>query len=271
MAIKTRLPHQYQIIQLILNNIDFVNMTDEEFSKLTKNEVVIGYLFRRVTEKFGANRDTLNIYCINSKYCKQNEIVSLSDLQTNYKNWLNNCKVNSVSSFKNPPVINWLDTKEQWVTKLAARISKTFNITFDDAKSHIYYAISKAYNKGTVYIGNLGYIERSAYNEVLMDIRYNKKRLNLDNEKVVSFDTIVPQEDEDTRLSDVLGENDSGYNECEFNELKAILIKELSKAFSPREIEQILTLDNQATSLPYTIYRRLIQWRQKHKRSDFDV
>ena len=135
--------------------------------------------------------------------------------------------------------------------------------------SHVHYAIVKAFGKDKVYVGNLGYIERSAYNEVLMDIRNNKNKLIIDNtEKVSSLDEQFEIDGTTHTLNELYGEDDQGIAEMDFNETTEEIKKVLSYTFSDREIDQIINSQGQ---LPLNLYRRLLNWRKEHKRGDFNV
>ena len=258
---------KYRIINLILDTDDNpTTWTDEEYKSITDNEAVIGYFMKQDGEQM-----KMNIYLIPEKHSKGN-IVTKNDLKLAYAQWLINIRYNQnkkLVQFHNPPIENWLDTKEQWIKKTANKLSRTFNKPYDEMLSHVHYAIVKAFNKDGVYVGNLGYIERSAYNEVLMDIRNNRNKLIIDNtEKVSSLDEQFEIDGTVHTLNDLYGEEDKGIAEMEFNETAEEIKKALSYTFSDREIDQIINSQGQ---LPLNLYRRLLNWRKTHKRGDFNV
>jgi hypothetical protein len=258
---------KYRIVNLILDIDDNpAAWTEEEYKIITDNEVVIGYFM-----KLDGEQMKMNVYLIPEKYCK-GYIVTKNDLKLAYAQWLVNMRYNQnkkLVQFHNPPIENWLDTKEQWIKKTAHKLSKTFDKPYDEMLSHVHYAIVKAFSKDGVYVGNLGYIERSAYNEVLMDIRNNRNKLIIDNtEKVSSLDEQFEIDGTTHTLNEIYGEEDQGIAEMDFNETTEEIKKVLSYTFSDREIDQIINSQGQ---LPLNLYRRLLNWRKEHKRGDFNV
>ena len=116
---------KYRIVNLILDTDDNpTTWTEEEYNIITNNEVVIGYFM-----KLDGTEMKMNIYLIPEKYCRGN-IVTKNDLKLAYIQWLVNIKHNqnkTLVQFHNPPIENWLDTKEQWIKKTANKLSKTFD------------------------------------------------------------------------------------------------------------------------------------------------
>ena len=258
---------KYRIINLILDiDNNPTTWTEEDYKIITDNEVIIGYFM-----KLDGTQMKMNIYLIPEKYCK-GYIITKNDLKLAYAQWLVNMKYNqnkTLVQFHNPPIENWLDTKEQWIKKTANKLSKTFDKPYDEMLSHVHYAIVKAFGKNGVYVSNLGYIERSAYNEVLMDIRNNRNKLIIDNtEKVRSLDEQFEIDGTMHTLHDLYGEEDRDIAEMDFNETTEEIKKVLSYTFSNREIDQIINSQGQ---LPVNLYKRLLNWRKQHKRGDFNV
>lgn len=259
---------KYRIINVVMNeNNNPATWTEKDLKELTHNEEVIGYFMKRTN-----TQDTINLYTLPIKYCPTTAL-KLETLLMAYSQWLLAMRYNNdntIVKFHNPPIQNWLDTKEQWVKKTANRLSKIFNKPYDEMLSHVHYAIIKAFAKDSAYVGNLGYIERSAYNEVLMDIRNNRNKLILENEKVTSLDESFEIDGTSHTLNEIVGEDDPAYAEGEFEEIKNEIIKVLSYTFSPREIDQIINSQGQL-QLPIGLYRRLLKWRKTHNRGDFNV
>ncbi len=259
--ISERKPYQYYIKQFVCNDENNPALwTDEVFSELVDKNSVIGYLFRNKGNiAFGKNVITLNLYIINPQYYK-GEIVDLTELQVAWEAMSDRDKM-----FKNPPIEQWLDTKREWCNKLAMNLVKKYGLEFDEAMSEIYLALLKAYDKSTVYVGNLAYIENAVNNNIRSNYRKDKKKLFLDNPRVISGEIAISREDEDDRpitLFDILSIEDEYYASKDFEELEETIDKMLLEEFSQREIEQIKTLP--ASFIPRAIYRRLIRWRQKH-------
>ena len=257
---------KYRIINIVIDaDNNPATWTENKLNEITHNEEVIGYFMKRTNKK-----DTINLYTLPNKYCKDNYL-TLDDLFLAYGQWLIAMRIKDnekLVKFHNPPIQNWLDTKEQWIKKTANKLSKTFDKPFDEMLSHVHYAIIKAFSKDNVYVGNLGYIERSAYNEVLMELRNNKNKLLLDYEKVISLDDDYEIDGTTHTLNDICGEDDPAFAEADFNETKNEITKVLSYTFSAREIDQIINSQGQ---LPLNLYRRLLAWRKTHSRGDFNV
>jgi hypothetical protein len=270
--IHSRKAHQFKITQEILNDDNHpLVWTEETLSRKTNNEVIIGYLFKNKMGQFGVEAPVLNMYTINPKYLSTpNKTISLSDLQCVYMDWL----LNKVSNdrclrFKNPPIKEWMDTKDNWVKKLANKLSNRYNRPYDECLSSVNMTIMKCYSKGHVYMGNLAYIETAADNDIKMEYRFNKNRLTCDNPITFSMDDNVEGTKDDSSeitYHDILGKVDPYYEEQDFEDFKATIIKDLKQVFSDREIDQIL---NAPGYLTMTIYRKLMNWRKKHKPEDY--
>lgn len=117
-------------------------------------------------------------------------------------------------------------------------------------------------------MGNLGYIQTAAYNNIRMRYRTESKTLNQDYNVCESLDQTISSHNEDNetvRLIDAISaEKDSELAEFEYTELEADCKKLLSDTFSPRDIDQIIK--NGAGYLPMNIYRKLLKWRKQHSR-----
>ena len=257
---------KYRIVTVTLTNDNNPNTwTDEKLKEMTHNEAIIGYFMRRLNDK-----DVINLYTVPEQYTTTN--ITLDALFLAYGNWMIRMrydKNDKLVQFQNPPIENWLDTKEQWIKKTANKLSKIFDRPYGEMLSHVNYAIMKAFSKDNVYVGNLGYIERSAYNEVLMEIRTNRNKLILDNpEKLSSLDEQFELDGTTHTYNDLYGENDPRFAEEDFNETADEIKAILSYTFSKREIDQIINSQGQ---LPVPLYRRLLAWRKTHHRGDFNV
>lgn len=239
--------------------------TEEHLKDLTHGEAIIGYFMRRLNKEI----DVINLYTLPPQYTDVN--ITLDALFLAYGNWLLNMRYkdnDKIVKFLNPPIQSWLDTKEQWIKKTANKLSKTFDKPYNEMLSHVHYAIVKAFSKENVYVGNLGYIERSAYNEVLMDIRHTRNKLILDNDKVSSLDEAFEIDGTTHTYNDIYGENDPRFTKEDFDETTKEIKAIMSCTFSEREIDQIINSQGQ---LPLNLYRRLLNWRKTHHRGDFNV
>lgn len=272
MSLKSKFAHKFYIEQYIINEMSFQEWQEKQYSKLVENNAIIGYMFSAKEGNVIYDEiEVLNIYLIDRKYYNGQE-VTIDNLANAWR--LFKCKTLSESNHKdkivflNPPIQQWLDSKDNWCKKVASQISKQYNWPFEEALSEVYYTIMYCYSKGTVYMGNLGYIRTAINNSVLMSIRSNKNRVNQDSGLAVSLDTIVTSDsdDEDLTLMDMIESGEEVGSELEYEELKERITNLLSKYFSEREIEQLLT--QKPICLPMNLYRRLLNFRKKYKSED---
>lgn len=266
MSIKARALTKYYIKQFIINDNSFQEWATNNFEDLIKEDAIIGYLFATKPNQFGQVTQIFNVYLIKRKYYDNKDEVTLDMLRDAWELFLLKSKVNiHTNVFKNPPIKYWLDTKDNWCKKIATEISNTFKWTYSDSLSEVYLTVMKCYNKPNVYMGNLGYIRKSVINNVLMALRFNKNRLNLDNVNVCSLDISIGSDNEgkEILLSDIIpAEIVETEDSLEYQNLLGCAKKLLRESFSEREIEQILT--QKAGYLPMNLYRRLNSWRSKH-------
>lgn len=269
--IKSKAINKYYIKQFILNNYDnFQDWIDENYSNITKKDAIIGYLFSvKEGDILCETSYVLNLYLIKREYYNDIEI-TINQLRDAWELFFFKCETekihNNKNVFANPPIEQWIDTKENWCKKLAAQLSKQFDKTFDDMLSEIYYNVVRCYKKGTVYMGNLGYIRKSIVNAVLMQLRSDKNKVIQDNGNAISLNTVIIQDsdDEETVLMDMLAIKEEMTEESlEYKDLKNKIVQLLSDSFSPREIEQLIS--NKQLYLPRSVYVRLLRWRDKHK------
>lgn len=273
MAKREREASKYFIEQFIVDDTNNPSTwTEEEFKERTKDNLVIGYLFLvKEGVKFGPATRLLNLYLIKPKYYQSEpeKIVVLSDLAKAWDTWMDHMFKGDEKfmCFQNPPIKEWLNTKENWCMKQADRIVQQWGWTFDDALSQVYWAVMKCYKKGHVYMGNLGYIITAINNSIGMDHRYNKNRLHGGNPLVVSGDQQAYQEDDSNdnaccSVWDTIGKDDPYYAEQDYKQFEADLRALMRADFSDREIDQIFT--QRSGYLPMGLYRRLLKWRKKH-------
>ena len=189
--IHSRKKHQFTIKQQVLTNDNHPGeWTPKSLSDKINGEVVIGYLFKTVDGKFEAKTKVLNLYTIKEEYvCNPKKIIYAKTLSNAYIQWLETLIHDPESKvFRNPPVKEWMDTKDNWIKKLAGQLSKQYNKTYDDCLSSIHYSIMKCYSKGHVYMGNLSYISRTAHNDIKMDYRFMRNKLTTNNPCMSSLD-----------------------------------------------------------------------------------
>ena len=267
--IKSRRKDQFRIVQIILSpENNPMTWGQSDLMQKTDNEKVIGYLFKQNEEKFGVNSDILNLYVIPN--CRQSDEIIIGDLKRHYTEWfLKRAEKPNARLYKNPPLEEWLNTKAEWINKVVHRYANQFEKDFNDILSIAYTAIIKCHK--TAYIGNLNYVAKAIYCEICLDLRYNKNKITCDSPNTISLDSIIDCDEGSPIVAATLGEDDARYNELEFEQIKQEILSTLKYTFSDREIEQILNADGVMMRLPNTLYRRLLRWREKHKRSDFNV
>lgn len=278
MTIKSKEPNKYYIEQIILTNENNpgtwseCDIPEAMFQSICRHDKLIGFLFSvKESVKFGMPTQVLNLYLIRPNYYTE-EPISLKELNEAWKLFSDKVAQENHHSnmivFKNPPIQNWMDTKENWCKKLAKKVADKFNWTFSEALSEVYYTVTKCYNKGHVYMGNLGYIQTSVYNNVKMTLRFNKNRINQDSKRCNSLDQVIceSEDGEHLTLGDCIGNEDESIEQLNYEALEKECMELLSEYFSEREIDQILK--QKAGYLPMGLYRRLISFRQKHSPED---
>lgn len=243
--------------------------TEDTFKDKLSNGEVVGYLLRRLTGKFNTSSFLLTLYVIKPEYIETaNAFISLNTLRNVFIDWLEGL-VDTPDHivFCNPPIKEWLDTKENWVKKIAGALASKYRMPYDECLSALFYVIMVCYNKKTVYMGNLNYLEIAANNKIKMDIRDMKNRLHGNHPLVISLDVELADDDNGvTALHDVVGgQCNPCHAEYEYEAFEEAVMDDLEKDFSQREIEQILSRNQ----LPIPLYRRLLKWKKTHKRSDY--
>lgn len=271
--VNSRDNHKYYIKQFVINEYDNPNVwTNQIFAEFCENNIVIGYLFSlKEKSKLIDDAQVLNLYLIKPEYYNgdKSNIVSLEELSLAYKLFLLKLSTENKNSkknvFKNPPIKEWLDTKENWCKKLASKIEEKFGWSFGEALSEVYYIVMHCYTKPHVYMGNLGYIEKSVYNSVMNEYRRNAIRANGDNPAVYSLDEYVGEnkDGDPVALIELVADEDYQAKNRNYEELEKFIKHKMRFDFSERELEQII---NQKPSyLPNQLYTKLLRWRAKNK------
>ena len=271
--IKSKEKHKFFIEQYILNNINnFQEWSKNTLNSILKENAIIGYLFStREGNLLCAEPRVLNLYLINRKYYRGTEITLESLLQA-WELFLFKCNTetnkNKKLTFVNPPIKEFIDTKENWCKKLATQLSRKYHKSFDEALSDVYYAIMRCYTRSNVYIGNLGYIEKTAHTLIMLEKRLNKVNVNQDSNLACSLDQKIVESDdgEELTLLDIIAGDNKEMCELEYEQLKIQIANLLSKDFTSREIYQLL--NKEPLFLPINLYKRLVLWRMKHKESE---
>lgn len=267
--IKSRKEHQYQIVQFILTPENNPSLwTDKYLNERLNGEIVIGFLFKREEAKFGLSVDKLNLYTIDPQY-NTGETYDATRLRTAFIQFCMDVVEHPRNIiFRNPPIKNWLDTKENWIMKITGELSQTYNREFNEVWSVVNKAILQAFEKPHVYVGNLGYIRKAALNEVLMLHRYEQSRMLDSHKNAISLDTEISVDDgQIIAFHELIGRLDPTVKTMDFECMKQDIIDDLSLDFSPREIDMII---NMPLFLSMNIYRRLNKWRKTHKRGDYN-
>ena len=260
--IKSVHKNKFFIEQFILNkDNDFQQFVEVNSNKL-QQYTILGYHFS--TKEFGTLRETrvLNIYFIRPEYYINKECISLDDLSKAWELFFN-CPTKQV--FKNPPLKEWIDTKENWCKKLATYIMRAYNKPFEEALSDVYFVVTRLHKKETIYMGSLTYIRNAVINHVKVEFRDNRNKLNQDSGLAISLDLpmCVNEDDENISLMDMIAVDTDYYEDnIEYLETLENCKRLLRKTFSDREIDQILNVKPQF--MPKHLYNRLNAWRKQH-------
>ncbi len=248
--------------------------SDDSFKSRIDGKVIVGYIIRAKKNNDGYDC-IMNLYTcdidrlLKSSYSK---IVTIDTLREKYLEWLSEVKDNVKSiSFQNPPLTEWLETKDNWCMKVAGELSKKYFMPFDEVMSVIYYTIVDCYNKPKVYMGNLYYIEIAVNNNIKSDMKFMRNRLHGDNPNMIHLDASPgdygAQVDEGVKsFYEMIPSPNPEIDNFKLEELKKLIIKDLSKEFSEREIDQII---NNPKYLTRSLTRRLHKWRETHKMEDY--
>ena len=142
-------------------------------------------------------------------------------------------------------------------------------MSFDEALSEVYYTIMILYNRSTIYMGNLTYIERAVNNNIKMAFRKMKVNVSIEAGNAVSLNTPITEgssDDNELTISDMIAspdviESNLSY-EVTYNKTMELMLKKFSK----REIDQILRapLHGKSDFLDKTLYDKLRHWRMGH-------
>jgi len=263
--------HMINIVLSSTNNP--ILWTDSDLSKLTRNEVVVGYLLK--SAKIESDyRSILNLYIIDAdQLLPTHKIINALTLKHVFLQWTESLAEDSRSfMFRNPPLDKWLETKRNWVKKITGILSATYYKTYDDCLSTLYTTILVCYNRGDIYIGNLHYLVVATNNRLKMDHRYMKNRLTGEHKEAVHLDAAPSDFNNDlensiSSLHEIIGGVEDPYiKEYDTYEIFKSIKTDLLKEFSEREIDQIV---NAPGYLPNTLYRKLLKWRKSHKKEDY--
>lgn len=265
-----------QLVQYILSSDNNPTLwTDESLAEDLNGEVVVGYILKSKPGKFDTFVPIINLYTINIKYLDEETralIINSHTLRNAFLQWLDSLveDPNSIM-FRNPPIKEWLDTKENWAKKVASTLSKTYNKPMDECLSSVYYVIMTCYNNPNVYIGSLNYISTAAHNKIKKEFEFMRNRLSGSHPAAIHLDASPSDfngslEDSVESFHEIIGKADPFYAQEDFKELKALIMADLRKEFSEREIDQIF---NRPEYLPNSVYRKLLKWRKNHKIEDY--
>lgn len=266
---RVREPHKYFIESLIINEDNNPkHWTPEDFERVTKGHACIGYLFATKQRKVGYDK-VLNLYLINRKYYRKSEVDNLSikmafaTFEMKCADYPEDNQYKKRMVFRNPPIEEWLATKDNWITKTANSLAESWQISFDEALSSIYFIVTEFYHRGDVYMGNLNYVYIGVLNKLRMKERHDKNRLYGKN--VISGES-ARYVDKDGNIEswfDTIGEDDPKHAERDTKEFMEDLRRLMSDKFSKREIDQIFNCIS-VSYLPQNLYKRLLDWRKAH-------
>lgn len=264
-----------RIITIILTQDNNpLKWTNDDLMTITKHAVVVGYILKNKSKTSNEPNPVLNLYVISgANLSDPTKIIDLHSLQSIFLQWIESLAEDPKSyMFRNPPLEEWLNTKENWVKKTTYKLSQSYNRPYDECMSTLYMVILKAYNKATVYLGNLHYIVVAVNNELKLEHRFMLNRLHGGHPEAIHLDAVPSDfnaglQDSISSLHEIIGgPTFADFEEDRNHAIWEEILDDLKKEFSPREIDQIV---NTPGFLPNTLYRKLIKWRKTHKREDY--
>lgn len=247
--------------------------TDFDLLRLTNNQTVVGYILKNES-KTTTPQPVLNLYTINSNHLSEpDKIISALTLKNVFLQWLESLVEDSKSyMFRNPPLEEWLETKQNWIKKLTAKLALSYNKTYDDCLSTLHMTILHCYNKADIYLGNLHYIVVAVNNNLKLEYRYMLNRLHGNHPDAVHLDAVPSDfnaalDDSISSLHEIIaGVEDPYFKDERSEDRRKSILDDLREEFSEREIDQIV---NMPGYLPMSLYRKLLKWRKTHKREDY--
>lgn len=263
-----------QILTVAFNsNYSLLDYDDERWLTLVNNKVVVGYLLKNRGSS-NLPLPTLNLYVIKADSLSDlTKIISLTTLKSIYQQWVESLIEDPKPyMFRNPPLEEWLETKQNWVKKITNQLAQSYGMSYDDCRSLIYNSILNCYNKGNIYLGNLHYLTVVVHNAVKLEHRYMLNRLHGGHPDAIHLDATPSDfnaalDDSISSLHEIVGgPTDADREEARLNEIADDMMEDLRKDFSEREIDQII---NTPGFLPMPLYRKLLKWRKTHKLEDY--
>lgn len=244
-----------------------------DFTRYVKDSdiVIVGYFFKN--KDITALKLSVNLYLINKVRVDESQIITLDRLNEDFLLWLKSL-INNPKEFKfvNPPLDLWLETKDNWMKKVAGQLSRSYNKSYEECFSSLSLVITELYKRETVYMGSLYYIIISANNQMRNEYRYMVNRWHGGHPDAIHLDAVfsdfgATNDDGIESLHEVIigVEDDMHKNEKLYDSIDRVMV-DLKKEFSNREIDQIV---NQSGFLPMSLYRRLLKWRKTHKLEDY--
>ena len=237
--------------------------TPEKWAQTIGSRVAVGYFIT------GKPSQCITLYLQKTEDVKNgDDIVSQHHLCLAFMQWIDmlSTKKNAVM-FKNPPFEAWLMTKLEWCRAQARKFSKQFDRDFDECLSNVYMTITNCYNKGTIYMGSLFYLEKAIQNDFRKEYNFWRNRITGETYGIIALDAEVKAGDGDDKLMcyhELIGACDKCIEDKEFECTKEELCGILKEEFSQREIDQIINCT--AGFLPASLYRRLNKWRKENRR-----
>jgi hypothetical protein len=257
-----------------------ISWSNEEYNKIVETNIVVGYLLA-VKQKANTEDMSLNLYLLPLNGLEPSIKLTHADLKSAFLQWLETLVISPRSfQFRNPPLDLWLETRLNWINALCVKIHQKYGTDISEALSTAYMTILTLYKKGSVYIGNLHYLEIAIYTAIKKEHYYMRNRLSGEHPNAIHLDASPGDfnlniDNDVTNFHEIIAaptwatEEEKRYDEI-WDKMKADMLHD----FSEREIEQICkAVQNEKVDasiyLPSALYRRLLAWRKSHDLDDY--
>lgn len=249
-----------------------ISWDDNAYLDIIERNIVVGYLL-----SIKESAMSINLYLLPDNSFYEGDLaaieLTLNDLKNAFLQWLE-LLITAPNSFqfRNPPLDLWLETRLNWINALCVKVHQKFGTDVSEALSTAYMTILRLYNKTSVYIGNLHYLEIAIFTAVKKEHAYMRNRLTGGHPNAIHLDA-TPGEFTQSLANDVTSFHEiitapawDTEEEQRYAEIWEKMKADMRRDFSEREIEQIC---KGSAYMAMPLYRRLLEWRKKHSLEDY--